>query len=381
MKKRRARAPRRMEGDEQFMAEALRIAARGGRDVSPNPMVGAVLVKGRRVVARGYHRRFGGAHAEVECLSRYAGPLARTTLYVTLEPCSHFGKTPPCAALLASTPISRIVVAMKDPNPLVAGEGIRQLRRAGKKVDVGVLRDRAEKLNRRYIRAIERNRPYVHVKVAQTLDGKIAEAADGDYRGDRRLWITGVESRRLVHAMRADYDAVLVGAGTVAADDPRLNVRGAKGRDPDVVVLDGRLRIRESARLFRAGRGRRVFVCTTNAACYANKRKVERLGRLGVLVLAFAGRRGKISLTDMLTWLYAEQIGSLLVEGGGDVFGEFVGAGCIDELSLFLAPRFSRGGMTAFGVGASWEGKSGRVASLLETRMVGGDVLLHAVFD
>ncbi|HSQ76223.1 MAG TPA: bifunctional diaminohydroxyphosphoribosylaminopyrimidine deaminase/5-amino-6-(5-phosphoribosylamino)uracil reductase RibD, partial [Bacteroidota bacterium] len=188
MKTGKPQAHRGRVGDKRFMAEALRLAAKGGRDVSPNPMVGAVLVRSGRIVARGYHRRFGGAHAEVECLSRYAGPLDRTTLYVTLEPCSHFGKTPPCAALLASTPISRIVVAMKDPNPLVAGEGIRQLRRAGKKVELGVLRGRAAKLNRRYIRGIGRKRPYVHVKVAQTLDGKIADGGDGV------RWITGTES-------------------------------------------------------------------------------------------------------------------------------------------------------------------------------------------
>ncbi|MBP1657902.1 MAG: bifunctional diaminohydroxyphosphoribosylaminopyrimidine [Bacteroidetes bacterium] len=375
---RTAQPIRRAEHAERFMAEALRLATRGGRAVSPNPLVGAVLVKDGRIVAHGYHRRFGGAHAEVECLSKYAGPLTRTTLYVTLEPCSHFGKTPPCAALLASTPIPRIVVAMKDPNPLVAGEGIRFLRRAGKKVEVGVLHGKAEKLNRRYIRAIKRKRPYVHVKVAQTLDGRIS---DGSKSGDERRWITGAGSRRLVHAMRADYDAVLVGARTVAVDDPRLNVRGIKGRDPDVVVLDGRLRISESARLFRVGRGRRVFVCATNAACRENGRKVERLSRRGVIVLAFPGRKGKISLANLLARLYAEGIGSLLVEGGGEVFGHFAAEECIDELSLFVTPRFSRGGQFAFGEGSCWVDAAGRMASELEVRQVGRDVLLHAFFD
>ena len=179
-----------IRSDKRFMTEALRLAAKGDRGVSPNPMVGAVLVKGSTVLARGYHRVFGGAHAEVDCLSRYRGPLQGTTMYVTLEPCSHYGKTPPCAQLLAYTPISRIVVAMVDPNPLVAGKGIALLRKAGKRVDVGVMADEAADLNRRFIRAVTHHRPYVHLKIAQTLDGKITLGRAKD------RWVTGPEARR-----------------------------------------------------------------------------------------------------------------------------------------------------------------------------------------
>jgi len=361
---------------ERFMAEALRLAAKGGRDVSPNPMVGAVLVKGRQIVARGYHRHFGGAHAEVDCLSRYEGALEGTTLYVTLEPCSHFGKTPPCAALLASTPISHVVVAMKDPNPVVAGKGIEQLRDAGKKVDVGVMAKEAARLNRRYMRAIGRGRPYVHVKVAQTLDGKISEA------GAKGRWLTGPEARRRVHRMRADYDAILVGANTVAIDNPRLNVRGVKGRDPDVVVLDAALRVSESARVFSFGRGRRVFVCAAAAACRRNRGKVARLARRGVEVLSFPAAKGRIPLKDVLSRLYAEQIGSILVEGGAEIFGQFVAGGFVDEMSLFIAPRLSgANGVTAFARDVNDVSAPPQRVLSFDVSVVGSDLLLHALFD
>jgi diaminohydroxyphosphoribosylaminopyrimidine deaminase / 5-amino-6-(5-phosphoribosylamino)uracil reductase len=359
--------------DKRFMIEALHLAAKGDRAVSPNPMVGAVLVKGGKILARGYHRVFGGAHAEVDCLSRYRGPLQGTTMYVTLEPCSHYGKTPPCAQLLAYTPIARIVIAMQDPNPLVAGKGITLLRKAGKKVDVGVLAEEAADLNRRFIRAVTHHRPYIHVKVAQTLDGRITlgEAKD--------RWVTGPEARQVVHAMRTDHDAVLVGAGTVLADDPRLTVRGMSGNDPHVVVLDGELRMRASARLIRAVKKRTVFVMTTTRAMREKPARAAELARAGVQVLGVDGKRGRFALTDVLGVLYDEGIGSLLVEGGGDVFGQFASAGVIDELSIFVAPRLAPSGVPAFGSGAT-PGLL-RAAAYMHTHDMGRDIWIHALFD
>jgi diaminohydroxyphosphoribosylaminopyrimidine deaminase/5-amino-6-(5-phosphoribosylamino)uracil reductase len=362
-----------MQSDKRFMIEALHLAAKGDRAVSPNPMVGAVLVKGGKIVARGYHRVFGGAHAEVDCLSRYRGPLQGTTMYVTLEPCSHYGKTPPCAQLLAYTPISRIVVAMQDPNPLVAGRGIKLLRRAGKKVDVGVMGEEAADLNRRFVRAVTHHRPYVHVKIAQTLDGRITlgEAKD--------RWVTGPESRQVVHAMRTDHDAVLVGAGTVTADDPRLTVRGMSGNDPHVVVLDGALSMRASAKLVHAGKRRMVFVITTTRAIREKPARAAELARAGVQVLGVKGKRGRCALSDALAVLYDEGIGSLLVEGGADVFGQFASAGVIDEMSVFVAPRIAPSGVPAFGT-ASLTG-SLREAAYMHTHDAGRDVWIHALFD
>jgi diaminohydroxyphosphoribosylaminopyrimidine deaminase/5-amino-6-(5-phosphoribosylamino)uracil reductase len=362
-----------LDRDRKFMREALRLAEKGGRAVSPNPMVGAVLVRKGAIVSRGYHRYYGGPHAEVECLSKYAGELEGTTLYVTLEPCSHFGKTPPCAALLASSPITRIVVAMKDPNPLVSGRGIAELRRAGKRVDVGLMREEAELLNHRFIRAVTLSRPYVHVKVAQTLDGRIAVP------GDRKRWITGKRARRLVHEMRASHDAVLVGAGTVKIDDPRLNVRGVDGTDPDVIVLDGKLSVPESARVFRSIRRRRVIVCSTHEAARRRRRKVGVLRRRGVEVLIFPGRKEKIGLAKVLRRLHQEEIGSVLVEGGGGVFGQFVAEGIIDELSVFVAPRLGMGGAVAFKDNAL--STLAKAASTVGVWRVGEDILIHALFE
>jgi diaminohydroxyphosphoribosylaminopyrimidine deaminase/5-amino-6-(5-phosphoribosylamino)uracil reductase len=361
------------QNDKRFMIEALQLAAKGEGAVSPNPMVGAVLVKGDRILARGYHRDFGGAHAEVDCLSRYRGPLQGTTMYVTLEPCSHYGKTPPCAQLLAYTPISRVVIAMQDPNPLVAGKGITILRRAGKKVDVGVMAAEAADLNRRFIRAVAHHRPYVHVKVAQTLDGRIT-LGEANAR-----WVTGPEARQVVHAMRNDHDAVLVGAGTVLKDDPRLTVRGMPGNDPHAVVLDGELSMRASARLIRAGKKRMVFVMTTTRAMRAKPTRAAELAKAGVQVIGVDGKRGRFALEEVLGVLYDEGIGSLLVEGGGDVFGEFAAAGVIDEMSIFIAPRLAPSGVPAFGSGVT-PGLL-RDAAYMHTHDAGRDIWIHALFD
>ncbi len=355
------------------MQEALRLASKGGHSVSPNPMVGAVLVKRGIIVARGYHRYYGGPHAEVECLAKFKGSLEDTTLYVTLEPCSHYGKTPACAPLLAMTPIPHIVIAMKDPNPLVAGKGITLLRRAGKRVEVGLKQAEAELLNRRYARSIVHSRPYIHIKVAQTLDGRISVP------GDTRRWITGGRARLLVHTLRADHDAVLVGARTVLIDNPRLNVRGVKGVSPDVVILDGSLSLPESARVFGSARKRRVFVCTTVRAARTKQRALRRLENRGVIIVPLPGRNGKINIADLLERLYQEHMGSLLVEGGGEVFRQFVEGGFIDELSLFIAPRIGAGGPVAFG--STMLKAVSKDAATLSVRRIDADILIHAQFD
>lgn len=359
--------------DERFMAVALDLAMQGGRSVSPNPMVGAVLVRGGRIVARGYHRYYGGAHAEVECLSRYRGDLAGTTMYVTLEPCSHYGKTPPCAQMLAATPIPRFVIAMADPNPLVAGQGIKFLRKAGKRVDLGVLGGEAEDLNRRFVRAVTHHRPYVHLKVAQTLDGRITKGGAG------RDMITGPEARRVVHAMRTDFDAVLIGANTVRMDDPRLTVRGMQGVDPHVVVLDGRLTIAEDARLIRASKRRTVYVIVTPQALRQRRTRAAALARAGVQVLAVDPVRSRLDLRKVLGVLYEEGIGSLLVEGGADVFGQFVAGGMVDEMSVFIAPVLAPRGVPAFPAGLP--GALLRDASYMHTHDAGRDIWIHAMFD
>lgn len=360
--------------DRKFMAEALRLAARGRRSVSPNPMVGAVLVKGGKVLARGYHRAFGRAHAEVECLSRYKGPLEGTTLYLNLEPCAHYGKkTPPCAPLLASTKISRIVVAARDPNPLVGGSGIQILRAAGKRVDVGVLEEEARELNHVFMRSMVARRPYVHVKIAQTMDGKIGDRA-------HRVFITGSESQRIVHRLRAVHDAVLVGAGTVLIDDPLLTVRDVHGRDPDVVILDGGLRVKPTARALSAGKGRRVYLIAQERAVRRSPQQVRRLTEAGVQVIGVPSRSEILSIDTVLQTLRSENIGSVLVEGGQEVFTEFLSSGAVDEISLFVAPGMSGKGISATAE-TPWSGAAGILPAQRTTvRRAGNDLYLHARF-
>lgn len=324
--------------DELFMRECFRLAGKGKGNVSPNPLVGAVLVIDREIVARGYHGRFGAVHAEVECLRNYNGSLSKATLYVNLEPCSYYGKTPPCADLIIQRGIKRVVVAMKDPNPMVAGRGIAKLRRVGVSVQVGVLEDEARYVNRFFARHISARMPYVHLKIAQTMDGFIAKG-----KGPMR-YITSKSSRTLVHQWRTEYDAVLVGAGTIIADNPQLNVRLVKGREPAIVVLDGRLRVSGKERVFASAQNRRVFVCAGKSAVELQERKVRDMMTKGVTVLTFPSRGGSLNLEGVLKKLNRNNIGSLLVEGGGKVFNQFIIKGLVDEFSMFVAPmRFGNG--------------------------------------
>jgi diaminohydroxyphosphoribosylaminopyrimidine deaminase / 5-amino-6-(5-phosphoribosylamino)uracil reductase len=355
------------KNDAAFMQECLRLARKGLGLASPNPMVGAVLVKDGRIVARGYHKGFGGPHAEVECLARYRGNFDDATLYINLEPCSHFGKTPPCADLLAATPIPRIVVAMADPNPEVSGKGIARLRDAGKRVDVGVLESEARAFNRHFLVGITQRRPYVHVKIAQSLDGMIGAA----HR--RQRWISGVPARELVHQWRGEYDAVLVGAGTVRSDDPRLTARVDGARNPAAVILDGRLTISPDARLFRNLDGRRVFVCCARKAIERKKRTASRLEKIGVELVSMKGG-DRIQLPALLAELYARNVGSILIEGGSEVFGQFLTSHLVDELTVFIAPFLMGEGVPLFSV----ERLPGRSAGFnsLSTSMVGNDIMV-----
>ncbi len=358
--------------DEEFMRECLRLAAKGRGRVSPNPLVGAVLVKTGRIVSRGYHHGFGGLHAEVECLKKYTGDPKGSTLYVNLEPCAHYGKTPPCADLIIRSGIRRVVASMKDPNPLVSGRGFRRLRRAGVTVVTGVLEGAARSLNRHFVTQMSRCRPFVHLKIAQSLDGYITTPP-----GMSR-WITSLASRRLVHQWRAEHDAVLVGAGTVAADNPRLDVRMAKGRNPQIVVLDGRLTISTDAQLFHANDAPYIVVNRQTAGKRAAK--IRNLVSHGAITIPITGKRGRVPLTLVLQELYRRGIGSILVEGGAEVFGQFLEEGLADQISLFVAPRFVGNGLHALG-------RRGRPITLALSRrefsvkMVGPDILIQAFRD
>jgi len=362
--------PGQRSADEQYMRECLKLAARGKGRVSPNPLVGAVLVRDRRVIARGWHRRFGGPHAEVDCLRRARGPLGGATLYVNLEPCAHYGKTPPCTERIIASGVGTVAIGMRDPNPLVAGRGIRMLKGAGVRIRTGILEEESKELNKFFTTHITRSSPYVHVKVAQSIDGFI-----GGERAPR--YLSSPPSLTLVHRWRAEYDAVLVGAGTVRADNPRLTVRHHRGRDPHVVIIDGRMSVPESANVLRRDQGRGVFLCVAEDAARRLAGKVERLEGRGIAVLRFRTRKGQISLGDVFRELYKFSIGSVLVEGGSSIFNQVVRGHLADELSVFVTPILLGRGVPAFTL-CDGGAPAFSSAKELHGRSVGRDMLFTA---
>jgi len=359
---------------QRWMGECLALAKKGTGRVSPNPMVGAILVGKGRVLARGYHRSFGGPHAEATCLDRFSGNPSGATLYVNLEPCAHHGKTPPCTDRIIRSGIRQVVIGMEDPNPLVAGRGIRALRRAGIRTTVGVLEDECRDFNRLFIHHITKRLPFVHLKLAQSLDGKIA----GVTRADR--WISSVESRRLVHSWRASHDAVLVGAGTVSADNPRLNVRLVSGRDPAVIVIDGQLSLSQNSQLFQSAKERRIFLCTGTQAIKKRTSTIRQMENRGVQVLKFPDTKGRISLSAILRRAYENGIASILIEGGSNIAGGFFCAGLVDQLSLFIAPRVLGKGVPAFHHYVHQRRRHSRKVERVITNQLGPDLLVQYFF-
>ncbi len=327
--------PKWTQADYQHMQRALELARRGEGYVEPNPMVGCLLVKAGRVVGEGYHRKFGKPHAEVNAL-RAAGSKAKgATCYVTLEPCAHFGKTPPCADALIEAGIKRVMVAARDPNPLVAGRGIKKLRAAGVHVDLGLMKKEAERLIAPFRSFHIEKRPFITLKWAQSIDGKIAT-----HTGDSK-WITSRAARQQAHRLRARVDAILVGSGTVLADDPELTARLAKPkRIATRVVLDSRLRTPPTSKLVMSAAAWPVLIATTDAAPARKRRLLE---RAGCEVHVLPSRRGKISLPALLALLHERGCTNLMVEGGSAVLSAFWDAGLVDRAEIYVAPRLVGG--------------------------------------
>jgi diaminohydroxyphosphoribosylaminopyrimidine deaminase/5-amino-6-(5-phosphoribosylamino)uracil reductase len=321
--------------DEAWMRRALALAEKGRYSTSPNPMVGAVLVRGGRVLAEGWHRRAGERHAEIEALARAGARSRGATLYVTLEPCSHRGRTGPCAAAILAAGVARVVAARRDPNPRVAGRGLRRLRAGGIHVSVGLLAAEAAAQNERFDLWITRSRPFVLAKVAATLDGKIA-----DFRG-RSRWISGPEARRRSLAWREEFDAILVGAETARRDGARLTRRlGWNRATPHRrIVLDGAFRVPESLPIFRT-RGAEVWTVSRG-----NPGKERRLAARGVAVVRLprARRGGGVDLEAALARLAAEGVTGLVVEGGTRTLTAFHAAGLVDRWAIVLAPKLLGG--------------------------------------
>ena len=358
--------------DATFMRRALELAGRARGLTSPNPMVGAVVVRDGEVVGEGFHARAGAPHAEIVALAR-AGARARgATLYVTLEPCNHAGRTPPCAPAVLAAGVTRVVAALADPNPFVAGGGARALREAGVSVETGVLAAEAEAQNRVFLTAMRERRPHVTLKAGMTADGKIA-----DVHGTAR-WITGEAARAESHRQRSEVDAIVVGVTTVLSDDPALTVRLGDPwpREPFRVVLDTSARTPVSARVIVGATPARALVAVGREAPAA---RIADLEAAGATVVRCPTRDGRVAVDAVLAALFEREVRAVLLEGGGEAHAAFLDAGVVDRVTLYVAPMLL-GGRQAPGVvgGPGRELKSAIRLGPMSTRTVGGDLLIEA---
>lgn len=325
--------------DIEYMRRAMELAERGVGFTNPNPMVGAVIVKGGKVIGEGWHERCGEWHAERNAFKNCAVSAEGATMYVTLEPCCHYGKTPPCTEAIIEHGIARVVIGMEDPNPLVAGKGIALLREAGIEVVCGVEEEALREQNRVFLKYISTKLPWVAMKTAMTLDGKIATRT-----GDSK-WITGAEARAYVHELRHRFMAIVVGIGTAVADDPLLNCRieGRGVRQPIRVVVDSNARLSLDSQLVKTAGEYRTIVAHTR---FAPEESVKALREAGVEMLLCKEKEGLVDVRNLLELLGQSGIDSILLEGGGSLNYTFLAEGLADELYAFIAPKIV-GGMNA----------------------------------
>jgi diaminohydroxyphosphoribosylaminopyrimidine deaminase/5-amino-6-(5-phosphoribosylamino)uracil reductase len=357
--------------DREHMAEALRLAEKGLFSTTPNPRVGCVIVREGAVVGTGWHERTGGPHAEVLALRAAGERASGATAYVSLEPCSHHGRTPPCVDALIEAGIARVVAAMQDPNSRVAGSGFARLRAAGIEVESGLMQDEANALNCGFVSRMSRGRPWVRMKLAASLDGKTALA------NGQSQWITGAEARRDGHAWRARACAVLTGIGTVVDDDPQLNVREVEtARQPLKVVVDSRLQLQPSAKLLQSGR---VLVATARA----NQSGAAALEGKGAEVIVLPNAAGKVDLAGMMRELARREINEVHVEAGNKLNGSLLREGLVDELLVYLAPCIlGDGARSMFSLPELADLARKRLVQFGEVRLIGGDMgILARVID
>jgi diaminohydroxyphosphoribosylaminopyrimidine deaminase/5-amino-6-(5-phosphoribosylamino)uracil reductase len=361
------------ETHRRYLSACLDLARHGEGRTSPNPMVGAIVVKDGRILSQGFHRRAGDPHAEIEALAA-AGEQARgAVLYVNLEPCVHHGLTPPCVEGVIQAGVRRVVACMVDPDPRVNGRGFERLRAAGVEIVHGILRDEAARLNEKFVKYVTTGRPFVTLKAGMTLDGGLATAA-----GESR-WITSAEARAEAQHLRAAHDAILVGVGTILADDPRLTARSEPGKALLRVILDSHLRTPPAARALSGEDGGRTLIYTVAGAAGAARQALER--RPGVEVAEIAAASGRPDMQAVFADLGKRRILSVLVEGGGEVLGSVLRSGAADALALFIAPRILGGGAKAVFGGFS-ASRLAEARSIQEWRWrgVGGDLLVEGRF-
>ena len=368
-----------MNTHEKYMTRALELAKKGAGHTKLNPMVGCVVVKDGCIVTEGYHEKYGSFHAERNALTRCSEDVTGADMYVTLEPCCHHGKTPPCTEIIIERGIGRVFVGSMDPNPLVGGKGVKILRDAGIKVETGILEDECLRLNEIFFHYITNKLPFVALKYAMTLDGKIA-----CHTGDSK-WVTGETAREHVHELRRLYSAILVGIGTVLADDPMLNCRIDEGVDPVRIICDSKLRIPLESSIVRSAREIETMVFASqkfeNAGNFADKK--SELESAGVEVIVQETSGGKISMSGLVKTLGEREINSILVEGGGRINAAFIEERLADKLYAYIAPKLV-GGLGAPGpVGGEGISLMKDACGLkdLRMRMLGDDMLVEGSFE
>jgi diaminohydroxyphosphoribosylaminopyrimidine deaminase/5-amino-6-(5-phosphoribosylamino)uracil reductase len=354
------------------MQRALELAAKAKGRTSPNPMVGAVIVKGYRIISEGYHKTAGTPHAEIVALRKAGNKAKGATLFVTLEPCCHTDKlTPPCTKAIIKSGVSKVIVATTDPNPRVSGKGIRELRAAGIETEVGVLRSEAKTLNETFNKFITTKEPFVVLKIAQSLDGKIATA-----KGESK-WITGKTSRKHVHQLRNDLDAVLVGIGTVMKDNPSLDCRIRGGRNPYRIIVDSGLRIPLSSKVLEYDDNKTIIATTSKAG----ERKIRQLREHGATVLIIKSKAGRVNLKALMKELGKLDITGVMIEGGSSIASSAVSAGIVDRVMFFVAPRIIGGTDSIPSIGGKSPSLLGNAIKLKDLRATtsGDDILIEGI--
>lgn len=327
--------------EKYYLKKCFKLAQKGRGQVSPNPLVGAVLVKNGKMIGQGWHKKFGEAHAEVNAIQNAKENVSGSTLYCNLEPCCHTNKqTPPCVPLIIRKKIKKVVISNPDPNKNVNGKGIKQLRDAGIEVITGILEDEGKALNKFYFKYVLKKIPYITLKIAQSIDGKISLS------NKEQTWLTGTESVKYVHKLRNEYDAVLVGANTINVDNPLLTVRKVRGRNPFRIVIDGSLSLPIKSRILNATDPEKTWVFTSSSS---NSKKIIQLEKLGVRVYKIrTSAKNEIDLLNVLKILAKNKIASVLVEGGQKIFSQFLNQNLFDEIIILQSPKFLGSGINAF---------------------------------
>lgn len=355
--------------DRDYMERAIELAKKGTGWTSPNPLVGAVIVKDGRIIGEGYHARYGELHAERNAIASLREPAEGATIYVTLEPCCHYGKTPPCTEAILEQKIGRVVIGSRDPNPKVAGKGAAILREAGIAVEEDFMREECDRLNPVFFHYITTKTPYVVMKYAMTADGKIATKTGAS------KWITGPSSREEVHRMRHRYMGIMAGIGTVLADDPLLNTRFENGKSPIRIICDSHLRIPTQSQIcLSAVQNRTIVACGEG-----NYEKEKQLTDMGMEVVHFPDENGQVDLKALMAYLGAQGIDSILLEGGGTLNGAALQAGVVQKIMSFIAPKIfggERAKSPVAGDGVTLP-KDGYALRLENVRQIGEDLLLE----